>query len=213
MQFTRRALPLVLAAGLFASASAFAAEPENTMIITLKDGEVQIALRPDLAPKHVEQIKTLVREGAYDNVAFHRVIPGFMAQTGDVQFGDMADDDDGDGEEAQSVDLGTIGAAGHAPPEPFRKFVDRVPGAFSRFHSTLPRLDCRRPRECALRRLIYRRPGRARIRCRIVNHDGVLSQGGISRRRSNAVRSPAVSDVPCSHESVRAEPCARKGFA
>ena len=50
-----------------------------------------INLRPDLAPKHVEQIKTLVREGAYDNVAFHRVIPGFMAQTGDVQFGDMAD--------------------------------------------------------------------------------------------------------------------------
>ena len=91
MQFTRRALPLVLAAGLFASASALAAEPENTMIITLKDGEVQIALRPDLAPKHVEQIKTLVREGAYDNVAFHRVIPGFMAQTGDVEFGDMAD--------------------------------------------------------------------------------------------------------------------------
>lgn len=91
MHFTRRALPLVLAAGLFASASALAAEPENTMIITLKDGDVQIALRPDLAPKHVEQIKALVREGAYDNVAFHRVIPGFMAQTGDVQFGDMAD--------------------------------------------------------------------------------------------------------------------------
>ncbi|GAB5507917.1 MAG: peptidylprolyl isomerase [Rhizobiaceae bacterium] len=91
MQFTRRALPLVLAAGLFASASAIAAEPEDTMIITLKDGEVEIALRPDIAPKHVEQIKALVREGAYDNVAFHRVIPGFMAQTGDVQFGDMAD--------------------------------------------------------------------------------------------------------------------------
>jgi peptidylprolyl isomerase len=91
MQFTRRALPLVLAAGLFASASAIAAEPEDTMIITLKDGEVEVALRPDIAPKHVEQIKALVREGAYDNVAFHRVIPGFMAQTGDVQFGDMAD--------------------------------------------------------------------------------------------------------------------------
>ncbi|WP_375165906.1 peptidylprolyl isomerase [Chelativorans sp.] len=59
------------------------------MIIKLKDGEVVIALRPDLAPKHVEQIKTLVRQGAYDNVAFHRVIDGFMAQTGDVQHGDM----------------------------------------------------------------------------------------------------------------------------
>ena len=61
------------------------------MIITLKDGDVTIALRPDLAPKHVAQIKELVREGAYDNVAFHRVIDGFMAQTGDVQFGDMKD--------------------------------------------------------------------------------------------------------------------------
>ena len=68
-------------------APAQAAEPENTMIITLKDGDVTIALRPDLAPKHVSRIKELVREGAYDNVAFHRVIDGFMAQTGDVQFG------------------------------------------------------------------------------------------------------------------------------
>ena len=70
---------------------ALAAEPENTLILSLKDGDVTIALRPDLAPKHVERIKTLVREGAYDNVAFHRVIDGFMAQTGDVEFGDMAD--------------------------------------------------------------------------------------------------------------------------
>lgn len=70
---------------------ALAAEPENTMIITLKGGDVTVALRPDLAPKHVERIKELVREGAYDNVAFHRVIEGFMAQTGDVQFGDMND--------------------------------------------------------------------------------------------------------------------------
>ncbi|QKV18195.1 peptidylprolyl isomerase [Oricola thermophila] len=66
-------------------------DPENTIIITLKDGDVVIRLRPDLAPKHVEQIKTLVRNGEYDNVAFHRVIPGFMAQTGDVQYGDMED--------------------------------------------------------------------------------------------------------------------------
>nr|WP_223478094.1 peptidylprolyl isomerase [Oricola indica] len=59
------------------------------MIIKLEDGDVVVRLRPDLAPKHVAQIKTLVRNGEYDNVAFHRVIPGFMAQTGDVQFGDM----------------------------------------------------------------------------------------------------------------------------
>ena len=69
---------------------ALAADPENTMVVTLKNGDVTIALRPDLAPKHVEQIKALVRDGEYDNVAFHRVIEGFMAQTGDVQFGDMA---------------------------------------------------------------------------------------------------------------------------
>ena len=77
--------------GALAITPAFAAEPEDTMIITLKDGDVVVALRPDLAPKHVEQIKKLVREGAYNNVAFHRVIDGFMAQTGDVQFADMED--------------------------------------------------------------------------------------------------------------------------
>jgi len=65
------------------------ADPENTMVIKLEDGDVVVRLRPDLAPKHVAQIKTLVRNGEYDNVAFHRVIPGFMAQTGDVQYGDM----------------------------------------------------------------------------------------------------------------------------
>jgi cyclophilin family peptidyl-prolyl cis-trans isomerase len=81
---------IVVLAGLAAgSAAALAAEPEDTMVISLKDGDVTIALRPDLAPKHVAQIKKLVRTGAYDNVAFHRVIDGFMAQTGDVQFGNM----------------------------------------------------------------------------------------------------------------------------
>ena len=77
--------------GALAITPAVAAEPEDTMIITLKDGDVVVALRPDLAPKHVEQIKKLVRGGEYDNVAFHRVIDGFMAQTGDVQFADMED--------------------------------------------------------------------------------------------------------------------------
>ncbi|MBX9461373.1 MAG: peptidylprolyl isomerase [Aquamicrobium sp.] len=91
MQFLRAASSLIFAAGVLAGSAALAAEPENTMIIELKDGEVVIALRPDLAPKHVEQIKALVRAGEYDNVAFHRVIEGFMAQTGDVQYGDMED--------------------------------------------------------------------------------------------------------------------------
>ncbi len=63
--------------------------PENTMTITLKDGDVVIELLPDVAPGHVARIKELAEEGAYDNVAFHRVIDGFMAQTGDVQFGNM----------------------------------------------------------------------------------------------------------------------------
>jgi peptidylprolyl isomerase len=90
MRLPRLASLALLFLGLFALAMpARAADPENTMIITLKDGNVVIALRPDLAPKHVAQIKKLVRMGAYDNVAFHRVIAGFMAQTGDVQFGNM----------------------------------------------------------------------------------------------------------------------------
>ena len=91
MSLLRLASSLVVAVGVLASSLAIAAEPENTLILKLKDGEVSIALRPDLAPKHVEQIKTLVRAGEYDNVAFHRVIEGFMAQTGDVEFGDLED--------------------------------------------------------------------------------------------------------------------------
>ncbi len=68
------------------------ADPENTLIILLKDGEVVIELLPDVAPGHVDRIKTLAREKKYDNVAFHRVINGFMAQTGDVQNANMEQD-------------------------------------------------------------------------------------------------------------------------
>ena len=57
-------------------------DPENTLIIETSKGPVVIQLRPDLAPKHVERIKTLAREGFYDGIVFHRVIDGFMAQTG-----------------------------------------------------------------------------------------------------------------------------------
>ncbi|MFL5283396.1 MAG: peptidylprolyl isomerase [Rhodopila sp.] len=60
-----------------------ALDPENTLYLDLKDGRVVIQLRPDLAPNHVEQIKTLVRRGFYDGTVFHRVIEGFMAQGGD----------------------------------------------------------------------------------------------------------------------------------
>ncbi|HEX5866247.1 MAG TPA: peptidylprolyl isomerase [Beijerinckiaceae bacterium] len=60
-----------------------ASDPENTLVLETTKGRVVIALRPDLAPGHVERIKTLAREGFYDGVVFHRVIPGFMAQGGD----------------------------------------------------------------------------------------------------------------------------------
>ena len=64
-------------------------DPENTIILTLKDGEVWIELLADVAPKHAERMKQLARDKAYDNVAFHRVIDGFMAQTGDVEHSNM----------------------------------------------------------------------------------------------------------------------------
>ncbi len=60
---------------------------ENIMILKLKNGDVKIELFPDEAPNHVKRIKELANSGKYDNVVFHRVIEGFMAQTGDVQFG------------------------------------------------------------------------------------------------------------------------------
>jgi peptidylprolyl isomerase len=71
---------------LFALASvaqAQAPDPQNTLVIELKTGRVLIKLRPDLAPKHVERAKTLAKQGFYDGLKFHRVIEGFMAQTGD----------------------------------------------------------------------------------------------------------------------------------
>ena len=105
-------------------------DPENTVIITLKDGEVVIELLNDIAPLHVERMKTLAREKAYDNVCFHRVIDGFMAQTGDVANGNMEKDFNlrraGTGgseypdltQEFSGIphDRGTIGAARSANP-------------------------------------------------------------------------------------------------
>ncbi len=66
-------------------------DPENTILMELKGGTVTIQLMPDVAPQHCERMKELARAGEYDNVAFHRVIDGFMAQTGDVQHGNMED--------------------------------------------------------------------------------------------------------------------------
>jgi len=86
--FDRRSLlaAALLAGGLAATpamAQAPASDPANTLFLDLKDGRVVIRLRPDLAPKHVAQIKALTKRGFYDGIVFHRVIDGFMAQTGD----------------------------------------------------------------------------------------------------------------------------------
>jgi peptidylprolyl isomerase len=85
MRLSLRAVALGLALGLaaLAPASAQNLDPENTIVMELKCGKVTIKLRPDVAPKHVEQIKALTREKFYDGIIFHRVIDGFMAQTGD----------------------------------------------------------------------------------------------------------------------------------
>ncbi len=78
---TRSLLAALVAASL--SGGAHAAELENTLYMELKDGRVVIEMRPDLAPKHVAQIKRLTRKGFYDGLVFHRVIDGFMVQGGD----------------------------------------------------------------------------------------------------------------------------------
>jgi len=91
----RRSFLKVLAvAGLAFTAPAMAQDidPENVLVLEIAgeaNGTVEILLRPDIAPLHVAQIKALVREGVYDGIVFHRVIEGFMAQTGDVQFGKL----------------------------------------------------------------------------------------------------------------------------
>lgn len=78
------ALPFLGMAGEMASAAKAAApDPHHTVYLDTKDGRITIALRPDLAPKTVAQIETLTRRGFYDGIVFHRVIDGFMAQTGD----------------------------------------------------------------------------------------------------------------------------------
>ncbi len=83
MKHAIAALALGLLTATGAAAQQPAADPQNTVFLDTKDGRVTIRLRPDLAPKHVEQIKTLTKRGFYDGVVFHRVIEGFMAQTGD----------------------------------------------------------------------------------------------------------------------------------
>jgi len=83
MRIFALAFAVAIAAGAGFVQAQTSADPENTLILELKTGKVTIALRPDVAPKHVARVKQLVREGFYDGLKFHRVIEGFMAQTGD----------------------------------------------------------------------------------------------------------------------------------
>ena len=88
---------------------------ENTMILKLKDGNVKIQLFDDVAPNHVKRIKELAENGKYDGVVFHRVIDGFMAQTGDVKFGNSTNDD---------YDLRRAGTGGSDFPDLKEEFND-----------------------------------------------------------------------------------------
>ena len=86
---------------------------ENMMILKLKDGDVKIELFEDVAPNHVKRIKELANDGKYDNVVFHRVIDGFMAQTGDVKFGNS---------ESKDFDLRRAGMGGSDLPDLKQEF-------------------------------------------------------------------------------------------
>ncbi len=88
-------------------------KPEDTLTITLKDGPVVIELFSDKAPKHVERIKKLAASGKYDGVAFHRVIEGFMAQTGDIEYGNQKD-----------FNPGRVGTGGSDLPDLKEEFND-----------------------------------------------------------------------------------------
>jgi len=88
---------------------------ENIMILKLKDGDLKIELFEDIAPNHVKRIKRLAKEGKYDGVVFHRVIDGFMAQTGDVKFGNSTSDD---------FNLKSAGMGGSELPDLKEEFSD-----------------------------------------------------------------------------------------
>jgi cyclophilin family peptidyl-prolyl cis-trans isomerase len=100
--------------GLLISLTNVTAE-ENIMILKLKDGDVKIELFKDVAPKHVERITKLANDGKYDNVVFHRVIDGFMAQTGDVKNGNSSSSD---------YNLKSAGTGGSSLPDLKQEFSD-----------------------------------------------------------------------------------------
>ena len=86
---------------------------ENIMILKLKDGDVKIELFEDIAPNHVKRIKELANSGKYNNVVFHRVIDGFMAQTGDIKFGNS---------DSKDFDLKRAGMGGSDLPDLKQEF-------------------------------------------------------------------------------------------
>jgi cyclophilin family peptidyl-prolyl cis-trans isomerase len=98
----------IFGASIAAPTASLGAEGTPHLILTLKDGDVDIQLMPEIAPKHVERIVALARQGAYDGVVFHRVIDGFMAQTGDVKFGKTG---------AAGFDLSSAGMGGSDLPD------------------------------------------------------------------------------------------------
>jgi cyclophilin family peptidyl-prolyl cis-trans isomerase len=99
---------IVIGAVALTAVPAIAQTGTPHLILTVKGGDVDIQLLPELAPKHVERVVTLTEQGAYDGVVFHRVIEGFMAQTGDVQFGKS---------DSASFDLGRAGMGGSDLPD------------------------------------------------------------------------------------------------
>ncbi|KQT48789.1 peptidylprolyl isomerase [Aureimonas sp. Leaf454] len=113
-------LALATTIGLSALAAPLAAaQAADTMVITTKDGAVEIALRPDLAPDHVKQIEALAKKGFYDGIVFHRVIDGFMAQTGDPTGTGMGGSDLPDLKaefSKETFDRGTVGMARSSDP-------------------------------------------------------------------------------------------------
>ena len=104
---------------------------ENIMILKLKYGEVQIELYPEKAPNHVKRFKELANQGKYDNVVFHRVIDGFMAQTGDVKFGNAS---------SPGFNLALAGTGGSDLPDVKAEFSDvpHIRGTLSAARSSDP---------------------------------------------------------------------------
>lgn len=120
--------------GMMLSSTAMAGDPENTIILELKDGNVVIEMLPQLAPQHVARIKELTRQGFYDGLPFHRVIEGFMAQTGDPR----GDGTGGSGKKLpaefskEPFVRGTVGMARAADPNSgdSQFFIMFAPGPF-----------------------------------------------------------------------------------